>query len=369
MTCARAKRFVSSGASRGRALRVFALSASAHAIVFFCAAGGHAETMRRVHVDYVAARGCPDESAFVADLRARVPQIALARDDDALGLEVRVRRRAERFEGRIAVRERGASPSQRTVEGDSCAEVVAAVTLIAALAVDPSARAALGAAASGDASAANVRTQPTSEPGPAAQVISRAAAPPSDVSGAAQRGEVPRDRALTSSLLVGAHVAGSSRLTGTVLPSAALFVDLASTRRGLLAPSVRLRVERSARGTVTAIRGAGQFTWTVGSLELCPIAWIAWRLRVSMCTRVDAGAVAAEGRDVQPAVSGARPWLSGGAVLRTRYHVAGAIYAELEETVFAPVFRDRFFVAPDVTVFRAAAAGWVVSGGLGVSIW
>jgi hypothetical protein len=359
---------MSAGATRGRARRVFALSASAHAVLFFCAAGARAETTR-VHVDYVAARGCPDESAFVADLRARVPQLVLVRDDDALGLQVKVRRRAERFEGRIVVRERGASPSQRTVEGDTCAEVVAAVTLIAALTVDPSARVAPGADSSRDASAADVGTPTTPEPGPAAQVLESAAAPSSDVPGAAQPGEAQGDRAPSSSLLIGAHAAGSSRLTGTVLPSGALFVDLASTRRGLLAPSVRFRVERSARGTSTAIRGAGQFTWTLGSLELCPLAWVAWRLRVSSCARVDAGAVAAEGRDVKPAVSDSRLWLSGGAVLRTRYHIAGALYVELEETVFAPVFRDRFFVAPDVTVFRAAAAGWVVSGGLGVSIW
>ena len=92
-------------------------------------------------------------------------------------------------------------------------------------------------------------------------------------------------------------------------------------------------------------------------------------MRVSPCARIDAGAVAAEGHDVQPSRSESRLWVSAGAVARTQYHIVGALYAELEEAVFAPVFRDRFFVAPDVTVFRAAAAGWTVSGGLGVSIW
>jgi hypothetical protein len=347
-----------------------ALAASAHAVVFLCAMSARAEVpTHRVRVDYVAPRGCPGESELVAELQGRVPNMTLTRDDDALGLDVKVRRRAEGFEGRVIVHEPGGSPSQRVVRGETCEEVVAAVTLIAALTLDPAARVTPPtAAASHEATGGAQPSKP-----PLADVVpqiheERAAShgsPPAAVDGA----EAPPAQDAPSSLLLGAHAGASSRLTGTVLPSAALFVELGSTRRALVAPAVRARFERSATGTVTVIRGAGQFSWTLGSLELCPLAWSAWRLRVSPCARVDAGALAAVGRDVLPSRSDARLWLGAGGVVRTRYHIAGALYGELEETLFVPLLRDRFFVAPDVTVFRAAAAGWALSGGVGVSIW
>ena len=239
-------------------MRVRSVAASAHAVVFFCVIGARAETMRPVHVDYQATRGCPDESEFVAELRARVPEISFARDDAALGLEVRIRRRTERFEGRVIVRDRGASSSHRIVEGETCGEVVAAVTLIAALTVDRLARVApVAAAVARDANDSHEGTPPAAPP-------ERDAAPPIHESVSATSGEAataarPEESTenLSPSMLVGAHVGGSSRLTGTVLPSGVFFVDLRSKRQALVAPGARLRLERSVGGT-----GHPPISWT-----------------------------------------------------------------------------------------------------------
>ena len=173
--------------------------------------------MPPVHVDYQATRGCPDESEFVAALRARVPEITLARDDDALSFEVRIRRRTKRFEGTVTLRDRGGSPSQRIVDGETCGEVVAAVTLIAALTVDRKVRVTpVAAAAVCDANGAtdlHEGTLPTAPPEPdAAPPTHESSTAPSGDAGTAARQEAST-KVVASSMLVGAHVCGSSRLT------------------------------------------------------------------------------------------------------------------------------------------------------------
>jgi hypothetical protein len=363
---------MTSGVRRHRSFGVILAWISVQLSILVCGNMSHAETQRRVGVDYVAPRGCSDADAFAADLHERVPQVALTRDADALHLDVRLRRHGDRFEGRVTVREADGSVSQRTVTGVTCEEVVSAVTLIAALAIDPSPpprptpeEPAAPAATDPDGAPRALAAAPPEGERPAGtrDVQTATASRPLD------RVEAAPARGGSTSLSVGAHAGASSRINGTVLASGALFFDLQGTTRAVFDPALRVRFERTSNGTAAAPRGAGQFTWTLGSVELCPLAWSMWRVRISPCARVDGGALAAEGRDVQPSRSDVRVWLSAGAVGRARFLIAGPLYAELEEALFAPLVRDRFYVAPDVTVFRAAALGWAMSGGLGVSIW
>ena len=348
---------------------------SVHLVAMLRGNLSRAEAQRRVRIDYVAPHGCPDEESFAAQLRERVPHVALTRDVDALRLDVSVKVHGPRFEGRFVVHEADGSVSRRAVLGATCEEVVSAVTLIAALALEPEAPSrpttdeAVARGVTDPATASDARGATTTVGSDGQPPAVTRSAPDASASGGPERVEGADARGGAASLSVGAHAGASSRMGGTVLASASLFVDLHGATQAVFDPALRVRFERSGSGTAMAPRGGGQFTWTLGSVELCPTAWSVWRVRVSPCARVDGGALAADGQDVQPSRSDVRVWLSAGAVGRARFHVAGPVYAELEETAFVPLVRDRFYVAPDVTVFRAAPLGWAMSGGLGVSIW
>jgi len=54
---------------------------------------------------------------------------------------------------------------------------------------------------------------------------------------------------------------------------------------------------------------------------------------------------------------------------RARLTVAGPLFVEAEASAFAPLVRDRFFVQPNVTIFRAPTAGVAGALGLGLSFW
>jgi hypothetical protein len=93
-----------------------------------------------IRVEFEAPAGCSGSSQFYQGIRARTKRVALAgRGEAGLTLRVRLRQSASHVHGELQVIDEEGATDTREVDGATCAEVVEALSLTAALAVDPTA--------------------------------------------------------------------------------------------------------------------------------------------------------------------------------------------------------------------------------------
>jgi hypothetical protein len=339
-----------------------------------------AQAVRSVRIDYEAAPGCPDEKAFEEQIRARTSKVLVAPDGQATA-RVRIMSRAGRFEGDVLLADANAGASakvreaHRRVEG-GCADVAAALALITALALDPTASTASDVGQGNPATAGGSPT-PAPAPPPAPPAAS-APAPPAAPIGEARAGKSDSEplsdedaRAHPWGLSIGAQAGLTTGVTPGLLVSVPAFIDIWRRSARLVAPALRLRFERADSGTVTvgSVGAGADFSWTAGSIDLCPIAWAPGRMRLWPCARAEGGALVATGTGVSPPRTGTRAWVSVGLVARARLTVIGSLFLELEGGAFAPIVRDRFFVEPNSTVQQAPVVAAAGAAGIGVTFW
>src|SRR5882762_3549124 len=90
-----------------------------------------------LHLKFQSAADCPGRDAFIAEVRARTERVRLVETkSNALELVVHADVGADRAVGRLRL---GSENADRRVTGKTCVDVVSALALIAALAVDPTA--------------------------------------------------------------------------------------------------------------------------------------------------------------------------------------------------------------------------------------
>ncbi len=376
---------------RGKPLTARLVAALGALIAAVSAAGrpAEAQTPRTVRLEYDAPAGCPDARSFEAQIRARSAKVAVGADAP-VAVRVRIVARGGRFEGEVSLPDARGHESRREVDG-ACADVTAALALIAALALDPTASTAPNAvpapsvASSGGslaADAGNPAAGATSPPSatPAIELPARVVASPPQPPPARERGTAAISEALSDEVArthdwawsIGAHGAVTGGVTPAPLPSVVAFLDVWRRSARAFAPALRLRFERADSGSVVVgSSGAGaDFVWTAGSVDLCPVALSPWRFRFTACARGEAGALSATGIGVTPTRTSTRPWVTAGAVVRARLTVIGALFVEAEGGGFAPFVRDRFFVeAADATIQHAPAFAAAGAAGLGVTFW
>ncbi|MBW2528493.1 MAG: hypothetical protein JRI23_30235, partial [Deltaproteobacteria bacterium] len=107
---------------------------------------GAAEDEERVHLQYERSGPCAGRDAFVAQVAARTPKARWATSPEGvrvfqvtLAADPEEGERWSQAAGTLTILDTDGSRATRRVEGDSCEEVLAAVALIAALAIDPQA--------------------------------------------------------------------------------------------------------------------------------------------------------------------------------------------------------------------------------------
>jgi hypothetical protein len=326
-----------------------------------------AQAPRAVRLEYDAPPACADEASFQAQVRARSARVIFA-SDGGTALRVRIGARGARFEGDVSLGELH-GPARRHVEG-SCEDVTAALALIAALALDPMASTASDPAGASSASAPPAAS--TAPPPPAPTASAATSPPPKKTDERRLADAEPLSEAEERAHGWGWSIGAEAAITQGVAPSALVTVPafLDVSRRGptVFTPAVRLRFER-ADSASSAAQGGAYFTWTAGSLDLCPVSLSTWRVRVWPCARAEAGVLAATGAETTPVRSDSRPWMTLGLVARARVTVVGALFVELEGGAFAPLVRDRFFVEPDTTVERVPAVAAAGAAGGGVTFW
>jgi hypothetical protein len=303
-------------------------------------------------VDYVAPEGCPGTDAFLREVLGRTERARPANAGElARVLHVRIEPGGAAFVGRLWIEDRAGATSPREVRADSCGEVVSALALVGALAVDP-----------GASTTASVQDAPPS---------GEAVPPPPQTLGAAPPPEAPRERPGEEPLsgptrvAVGAGVELTT-LAGPVL-GARLFVDVDLGPRGALAPAFRAGVSRSFDVTRTVPVGRATLAFTQVSLEGCPVRLtLAAPLSVRPCLGVTGGVLDASPTGPRAAQARVRPWFAGEAHARFTWMPARWVAFELEAGALVPLLRETFYFEPEIVVYRAPPVGFLGRAGLAV---
>ena len=295
-----------------------------------------------VALDYTAPPECPAAAGFLGEVAARTSIPRPARPDEpATTLTVVVKKITGGFKGTLEIRAAEGSAAARQVAAADCEQVVSALALMTALAIDP------------NASTVPVRKQP--EPPPSK---------PEEVTPPRSAQTVPSPSQPEAARWRFQLGAGLELLAG-VAPDP-FFLGRPSFEAGTSGGARWGAAFRLGAGFGSDTTTSAEFSLMSGRLEGCPRFRSTRSLEIALCAVLDAGRLEATGVGVTPSARVERPWVAPGATARLEWEIFHFLELEVAGEVFIPVVRDRFFVGTDETVGRAAA---VVGGavlGLGV---
>ena len=327
-------------------LIVTTLSATAWLAATFASRTLLAEEVTAVRLRYSASRECADERGFFDQVTARTQRVRLANSTEpATVLNVSIREVPGGLSGRIELRGEEGATSAREVKAQSCDQVVAALAIMAALAIDP------------DAS-----TAPLPKPKPAPKPL-----PPKPAAKPAPRAaSTEPPPSLQSHWKAGVSLAVLAGVFDDPALAVRPFVELAREGPQRWGYTVRLSAARF-ESKVRVSEGTGEFALYSGRLEPCPAHLRAWDpVWISACLALDPGWLRARGADVTPRQSVSRFWFAAGATARIELRLFEILALEASGELFFPFVRDRFFVGTDSTVHRTGAVGGGGAISLGV---
>ena len=303
-----------------------------------------------VRIVYEAPGTCPDETAFVAEVRARTgrARIVGAAEEGRVFI-IKITPDGDRVVGRldVVVGPDGVTTARR-VTAKACQDVASALALIVAVAIDPDA----------------LMTLPPPPP-PAPLPAPAPLAPPK-----------PAGPASLPSVLVPAPAkwiwgAGAGAIMATAVGPGPSFGGRVSgeVARGLeggWAPDARLSLLYLRSPDLPASRGTASLTLLAAELDLCPArAPIGARLALRPCLTFEAGAELGASRGIANPRSAAAPWLGAGALARLQWALSPRFALELEGAALALLTRPSFHLDEPATVLQRAPA-WQLSGGASV---
>jgi hypothetical protein len=262
-----------------------------------------------IRIAYSAPSECPAEATMIAQLGQHA-SIERVTTSAVRGFTFTIARGDTGFVGELAVTSARDAPATREVSAASCDEVVTALVLVAALAIEE-----------------------------------RASAPRPPVLGPAIQHATPLAVETPWRLAIGAGVARYAGIT----PSARFGVPIY-----LAASHGHQEVRATFDRTTSDDLATASFRWTAGRLEGCPYVGLAGRLAVGGCAGVQIGALTSKGIGVDRATTDIRPWIAPEVVARTAVQL-GRARVEVEGSLAAPLERDRYYIAPMMTVHQVSS--------------
>ena len=306
----------------------------------------HAQT-EAAPLTYSAVAGCPTKESFEASVRARTPLARFGESARALRrFAIEASAAHGRFTATLKVVSPNGSVADREVDGETCEEVIDALALVTALAIDPKASTLSLAAPSATPSTA---APPVPVPPPRA--------PPS------RRAESRSARWEPS---LGVAASGANGITPTVLLGVAVHGAIANDVSGWWAPSIRLTLE--ARKTFEGSGANAGFALVTAGLDLCPSAVQGGGLSFRPCVGTSAGLLHARGISVSTPASADSLWLDVRGLGRVRWLLAGGRgFVEFEGGALLPVTRPTFvFQTPRIVLHEVTSVAFHASIGVGV---
>lgn len=351
------------------------------------ASAATAQPREAVRFDYRVHAGCPDWEAFRGQLTRRTDRFRLADpDEDAREFEIVVRSEGSGSRGVITIG--GGSP--RPIRAADCDEVVEALALMSALAIDPKAKTSElveGPAEPPPADPpADPPTEPPAEPEPTepapiepappepappepaptepAPTEPATAVPPADPVPEAVP-VPPDDTDAAWRFGVGGHGFASFGLAPGVGGGGGLFVRVVAPGE-YLAPALRLGFERSAPHTVEGQLASATFTWTASQLHVCPLK-IGDQLRLRPCVSLHIGALQAADSTGSEPQDATRLWLATALSARGELALIEQwVWLELDVALVVPLTRDEFVLVPTSAIYQPAVVAGRLAAGLGV---
>jgi hypothetical protein len=289
-------------------------------------AGPAGADVEGIRLAYSADAGCPDEGRFLQGVTARTERIRRAAErEPARAFDVAITRDVGTIRGVLSITALDGGVSRREVTGESCDEVVSALALITALAVDP-------LAATVPEPPPPPPPSPSPEPRPLDRLPTAASAPTTPAPAHDVRWAAGVQWQALGGLVPGWGIGGGA------------FVDATGAARGHLVPSLRASV--SALSTRVAFAGpvGAELEWFVATLKTCPLRLAATsEIGVSLCAAIDAGALRSTGSGLQTNGTEVRPWVAPAALGRVAWSPRGPFFFEGEGGLMAPLTRYSFY--------------------------
>ncbi|MFO7179093.1 MAG: hypothetical protein DIU78_010370 [Pseudomonadota bacterium] len=340
-----------------------------------------------VRVDFEAPPGCSDANTFLQGLRARDARIRIVSEGaEALRFSVRLRRAGRKVNGELRiVGEHGATDTRR-VEGATCDEVVAALSLTAALASDAMLRdEAFSAATDSSATGTQTRrspgsvreqrgTEPASQSGSQDETTVRETeARDRPARAATGTDEATLDWATAGTpsgphVLVGIQLLATQVVDPVVNGGLSAFGRFRSTRDSGFGLSFGLAVAHARNGVFGAPRALA-VRWTGLVVTACPLRVELGSVDLEPCALGAGGFLFAEGRDVAVPRSALRSWWSAGALARAGAPIGSGVSLEIELGMSVPLFRRRFITTlPEELVGESPTLSTLASVGLSLEL-
>jgi hypothetical protein len=302
-------------------------------VVSLAAAPAPATEVKSVQVEIDAPMGCANANDFLNSLRSRTHRVRQATGDEPrTTLQVRLVEVRRYVLGELRMVDESGEIRTRRVQGANCDVVVQALSLAAAVALDPSVL--------------------LSEPGPtpAPTTPGGASPPPAVAPVAAESVDLRKTTDAPSSLAfpngrcfeLGAASVGSFFLSSGISPGVAVFGRWTPAGSGRFRPTLGTAVTH-LRNDVLRSPGAAQASLTGLVVTVCGVGWGASLISVKLCGLVMAGLLSVSGQQVVRTSSVDLPWLSAGALVRTAVTLGRGFSLDLEVGASAPFIRREFY--------------------------
>jgi hypothetical protein len=308
-----------------------------------------------ISLRYRAPSTCPDQDAFLARLRERAPLARPASSAErARVVEITIEAGAPGSRGTLRITDLDGRHAAREVTAVDCADVVQALALIAAIALDPKA----GAKAAPDAPASR-------PPSPGVAGVAPGPPPPARHRGDEDATMPAPPPGTPVRISVGPQLAAVWAAAPQALAGIRLFGEVAAPGDGVLRPSARVSVMRTLATADGASPTAARFQLTTARMDGCLVGWPGL-VRVSPCALFEAGVLDATGEQVRDRRTFSAPWLTLGALLRVQTVVGDILVLELEGGVDARLTSYRFYLEPDATLYELPRVGATLAAGVGL---
>jgi hypothetical protein len=319
---------------------------------------GQSDPPQAFRIEFSAPAGCGDSEQFGEEILKRTDRLRPAeRGETALGFFVHLTRTDDGVRGQFAIREPDGALSLRDVPGRDCREVLSAMALIAALTVDPLAR------ADREVPVAQRRRLPKREP-----PRSAAPAPPRPPPAPEPAREAPRPG---YGFAIGQRVTVQSAVMPGIELGLGVHAEVASKAAGLFAPLIRVGALIARSGTLQEEHGTAELDWITARVTACPIRFGSDHgLSVRPCAFADAGRLHGAGDKIANADEKSVFWTAAGAEATAAARIVGPLRVGVDAGILVPLRRDRFVfdvsAGEQELIHEVPVAGFSAGIGLGL---
>lgn len=283
----------------------------------------------RIQFIYSAPASCPNQEAFEREVHNRTRAVfQSAGRASQRSFRISIRLQNKQFAGNVAEENAPRPSSAQDIAGEQCGDVVTALAVRTALAID------------GGAAPPMPPLLPSFKSAPISPYLDSHAHAhpyvPATIPRLDTRAPRPPFR-----LSIGTQFAAVGAVSPGAAPAASFFIDGSRLGDGAEGFSVRLSILR-AQNHVVVNQEIVSMEWIAGRVEGCPLHRRFGRITFVPCLSIDAGTL--EWTANPPGST--RTWVASNLLARGQLAIIGPLVAEAQAGLVVPFTRDRFGFGP-----------------------